>query len=340
LKDIQLPPQSININFAQIGIKDYFTSSNSRHIRFFGAGEPTLELEKIKEIYNYSLELAGDQLLTEIQTNGFFSKSTSKWISSHMNIIWVSYDGPPSINDKQRTTKNGKAISYIIQENISEIVSVFSNTTNLVGVRSTITPNNIYRQIEMIEYFASLGIKVLYSDPVFPPVSTNVPSPVYNLSQSFYLEYAKEFLRAKRRADKLGMFYGSIFTVNFDERTQLACRSCIPSPHLTTDGFVSCCDMSYGEHILPELIYGQYNKTTNTVFYDNKKITAIRLRRADNLKSCRDCEVLYNCAGGCFGEGLNETGYLLGVKHDYCDAIKFLASKLPRNDGLYPYLHS
>lgn len=340
LKDIQLPLQSLDINFAKKGIQDFFNSTNSRHIRFFGAGEPTLEMEKIKDIYDYSFSLAGDQLITEIQTNGFFSKSTLRWISSHLDIVWISYDGPPHINDKQRVAKNGKTVSHIIQENITEIASAFSATSKLVGVRSTITPNNIYKQLEMIEYFASIGIKVIYSDPVFPPVSQENLSPVYEIPHSFYLEYAKEYLKAKNRAEELGVFYGSIFTVNFDEETQLACRSCIPSPHLTTDGFVSSCDMSYNGHILPELIYGQYDKNTNIILYDNRKIKSIRLRKADNLKDCKGCEILYNCAGGCFGEGLNETGLLLGVKQDYCDAIRFLAGELPRNQGLYPYLHS
>lgn len=340
LKDIQLPQETINLNFAKKGIEDYFQSSSSRHIRFFGAGEPTLEIEKIKVIYEYSIGLAGDQLITEIQTNGLFNKMTTSWLSKHINIVWISFDGPPNLNEKQRTTKNGKAVSHIIQDNISEIASAFSHTSNIIGVRSTITPHNINKQIEMIEYFASLGVKVLYSDPVFPPVSDHTPIPVYELPQSFYLDYAKEYIKAKQRAEELGIFYGSIFTVNFDEKTQLACRSCIPSPHLTTDGYVSCCDMSYKSHILPELIYGKYDVATNTIAYDNLKISAIRLRRADNLKACKDCEVLYNCAGGCFGEGLNETGQILGVKKDYCDAIRYLANNLPRNNGLFPYLHS
>ena len=75
------------------------------------------------------------------------------------------------------------------------------------------------------------------------------------------------------------------------------------------------------------------------ITYDQSKIAAIHSRKAANLVECQGCEVLYHCAGACFGEGVNETGHLLGVKTDYCEAIRFLARHLPLDKGLYPYLH-
>jgi len=89
--------------------------------------------------------------------------------------------------------------------------------------------------------------------------------------------------------------------------------------------------MAFVGDALPELVYGKFDPETNTIEYDQKKIDAIRSRKASNLEECQECEVLYHCAGACLGEGTNETGYLLHVKKDYCEAIRFLAKHIHAN---------
>lgn len=338
LQASSLDEQSIDLEFAKQGIRDFFTKKESRHIRFFGAGEPTLEFNKIVTIKNFASELAGDDLVVEIQTNGVFSTKVARWLAKNANIIWISCDGPPDIQNYLRPTKGGKKTSHILERNI--LILQNESVNAVVGIRATITPKNILRQKEMILYFESLGIKAIFSDPEFPPVENDPKNVRKDVNGSdFNLEYAKEFLKAKKFAEQRNIFYGSIFTVNFDEKTEIFCRSCIPSPHLTTDGFVSCCDMSYMGDILPELIYGKYNPERTLIEYNQERILSIRTRKASNLLDCKGCEILYHCAGACLGEGLNETGRLLGVKKDYCEAIKYLAKNLDLNKDRYPYLH-
>jgi radical SAM protein with 4Fe4S-binding SPASM domain len=246
--------------------------------------------------------------------------------------------GSPDIQDTLRPTKGGKKTSHVLERNIRILQEEGKNL--VIGIRATITPTNIYRQFEMLDYFERLGIKAVFSDPVFPPVEKNHRNVHKAITSNDYnVEYAKEFLKARRIAEAKGIFYGSIFTVNFDEETEIFCRSCLPSPHLTTDGYVSCCDMSFLGDILPELVYGKYSPDRGLIEYDQKKIVSIRTRKASNLADCKGCEILYHCAGVCFGEGLNETGNLLGVKKDYCEAIKYLAKNLETNKGRYPYFH-
>lgn len=337
LQDCNLPGQTIDLDFAKQGIRDFFAESKSRHIRFFAAGEPMVEFDKVREIRDFAYELAGNDLKVEIQTSGVFSSEIAEWVAENVNIIWISCDGPPDVQDRLRPTRGGGKTSGVIERNIRILREKGKDI--VIGLRATITPQNLYRQEEMLEYFDGLGIKAVYSDPVFPPVATNTANVSRQLDGDFVLKYAQEFLRVQLRAKELGIFYGSILSVNFDEKTERFCRSCLPSPHLTTDGYVSCCDMAFLGQTLPELVYGKYDPETKRIEYDRKRITLLRLRRASNLADCRDCEVLYHCAGACFGEGLNETGQLLGVKKDYCDAIRFLAKHMPLDQGLYPYLH-
>lgn len=333
-----MPEQSIDLQFARQGLRDFFEQSPSRHIRFFASGEPTREIEKVKSICYYARELAGAELTCEIQTSGIFSTEIAHWLAENIDITWVSCDGPPDIQDRLRPTCTGHKSSPTVERNIAILLA--GKNGHVVGARSTVTDLNVDRQVEMIEYFHDLGLYAVFSDPVFAAVSTDGSEPSQTeIGKDFMMKYAREFLRARERAQELGVFYGSILSVNFDEQTEYFCRSCLPAPHLTTDGCITCCDMASDGDSLPELVYGRFDVATGRIVYDDERIAAIRMRKVCNLVECQGCEVAYHCAGACLGEGLNETGQLLGVKTDYCEAIRFLAKHLPVDAGLYPYLH-
>ncbi len=330
-------PRVVDLRFAKKGIDDFFTQFDSRAIRFFAAGEPTLEMGVIKEIKSFAESKADGKLIIELQTNGLFSPHTAAWIADNVDIVWISYDGTPEFQDLFRRTVKDKPTAKLVEKNIRFLLK---HGRGIIGVRSTIVPQSTNRQVEIVEYLHRLGIRLLMVDPMFEPIHHKVTG--FN-SGSFFVEpmdFAQSFLVAWERAKELGIFYGSILTCNFDEPTHYACRACLPCPHLTVNGYVSACDMAdSGETPLKELIYGVYDPVNNIISYDQQKIAMIRERSAQNLIECQRCEVLYNCAGGCVGESLNETGSIFRVKKDYCDAIRFLARHMPLNSGLYPYLH-
>ena len=77
-----------------------------RHVRFFGAGEPTVEFELLKRIHKYAVEKGGDAVTFEIQTNGAFTDAVAIWLKNNINIIWISCDGTPEIHDAHRPFLN------------------------------------------------------------------------------------------------------------------------------------------------------------------------------------------------------------------------------------------
>lgn len=327
--------KTIDLNFVKCGIIDFFKSYSSRQIRFFANGEPTLELDLIKKIIKFAL--SKDQNCTfELQTNGFFSENIAKWIGKNINIVWISCDGIPEVQNYYRPTKIRGVTSSIVKNNIKFL----SNQDLILGCRATIGKKNVKKQIEMIDYFDSLGVKVVMSDPMFASVEA-CNSDFSKKESPDLMTYAKEFLRAREYAISKGIFYGSILTVNFDEKTEYACRACIPYPHLTIEGYVSSCDMAtdIDNKKMSVLIYGKYDKKRKKIIYNDEALKFIKSRKASNMTQCKDCEVLYNCAGACVGEALNETGSIYGIKPEVCRAIRYLAKRMPLNEGLYPYLH-
>lgn len=311
--------KSINVDFVKCAIDDFVKQGNKLFIRFFGNGEPTLEFEKIKEIYNYAKSIDNNALF-EIQTNGTFNKKISDWIAKNINIVWISYDGTTEVNDFYRVNKNKQGMSKIVEENIKNL----NKKVDQLGVRATIGRKNLYKQKEIIDKMEELGVKYFYSDLMF----ANVENKLYYEEEIDPLEYAKEFIKAKEYAEKKGIYYGSFFTINFDEKTNISCRACIPMPHLTVDGYVSCCDMGYSDDDFKELIYGKYNEETNKIEYYEDRIKYIKERTVENLDDCKDCEIKYYCAGGCIGEAINENGSIYSIKKKNCEAIRYLANEL------------
>ena len=58
--------QTLSLEFAKTGIDDYFKTKYKKHLRFFGAGEPTTEIELIKQIKEYAESKTDEEVTAEI----------------------------------------------------------------------------------------------------------------------------------------------------------------------------------------------------------------------------------------------------------------------------------
>lgn len=321
--------QSIDINFAKKGIDDFFKKNKFIYLRIFGDGEPTIEFNKIQELIRYA-KIRDKKAKIELQTNGLFSEKIAKYIAENIDIVWISHDGTPDAQNFYRPTINNLQSNEVVEKNIKYL----AEKIEYLGVRITIGRKNVYKQIEIINYLDKLGVKYIYTDLLFKPINRQL------LDEDIKpIEYVKKFLKAKKYAKKFDIFYGSFFEINFDGETNISCRACIPSPHLTIDGHVTCCDMAHNNKNFPELVYGKYNKNSNSIIYFPKKIKFVQSRRVGNIPECQECEIKYFCAGGCLGEALNEKGSIFKIKKENCKAIKLLAKSMGVNKGRYPIFH-
>lgn len=328
-------PEKISIAFAKRGISDYFSDGQKHQIRYYSSGEPTEAMDVIAETWTYAHSLVGNRLVSEMQTNCCFDQNALDWIGEHISIVWASIDGWSEVQNKNRPLRDGLPSSDIALKNALQL-----REKTFVGIRITIVPETVDKQIELIEYFYDLGFRHISSEPVFLPVRNNgktVDGPITRVDLKAYI---KNYVDAWFAAQKMGVSYINSFMVNLDERVEYACRSCLPTPHLTTDGFVSCCDLGfYGETPLVDLIYGQYNPQEDRIIYFPEKIKKLRTRKCENMKSCSKCFAKENCGGGCLGRAYHETRDFYGVISEYCWATRYLALKLPVNNLAIPYLH-
>lgn len=327
--------QTIPWEFAKLGVETFLDDISPPHIRFFGPGEPTTEFDLMRRIIEYARQRRPEEKVkTELQTNGVFSPMTAEYLAENLDLIWVSCDGLPGVQDYYRPTATGRASSPILERNVRYLTQ---HGRGMTGIRATITEENVGQQRELLEYLCGLGAKHVWSDPVFAAIGGATSSVTLDL-----MEYAEEFLKAQDTARALGMTYGSILTCNFDDSVQYHCRACLPSPHLTTDGYVSACDMalfgSDANHMSP-FIYGKWEPEKSAISLDHSKVRDLQGRSIDNMAGCRGCSAASRCGGFCLGEVANESGSMYGKKATVCGPIRFLAERMPPGSVEYTYLH-
>lgn len=347
--------KTIPVDVAKSAVDWYFNNNESRHIRFYGPGEPTREFIKMKTITEYAKnhENRGCDVTVEIQTNGVFTDEVREWVLNNANIIWMSFDGMKDIQNYNRPLNpiyksefNNRTSADVLEDNVKWLIRNSKGKPLFVGARVTITDANIFKQKEMADYFQSLGINYVWTNPLFysvekVPVCDDLEK---RAAYSFDMDaYVSNYIEAYHYTKEKGMFWGSFLTINFDGESEYHCRSCHPlsAPHITPDGFVSACDMvvlgNEAYHMLP-FIVGKFNDETQQFDLDNNRVLTLEARKTSNMKYCNSCDIQLHCGGCCLGETMNEFGVLDKRNLVKCKAIHQLFDALGPCSS-YPYLH-
>lgn len=321
---------SIDVDFACIGINDFFRKHESHWIRFYGPGEPTLELDKMEAIRQFAQSESKGSLKTELQTNGFFDTSIVEWVARNIDILYVSYDDPDPNGPSARKTISGGYTGQTVLRNITDLLADCD-----LSVRATITTLNIYKQKELVKLLADIGVDKVFSKPVLRKIGED--SEPAGLAVNLD-EYTRTFIDAYHYACDLGVFYGNIYMANFDGVTSWACRACLPCPHLTPDGYVTACDRAFScTTPLSAFIYGQYNKDDCSIEYWPDKIDNLRNRVPSNMVSCSSCEIRNFCAGHCLATCYQYTGSIYVPDARHCAVVKELYRKIGSSTQKFPY---
>jgi len=337
--------QTIPLHIAKAGIDYFFSTNSSRHVRFYGPGEPTQEFALMKEIILHAREKAGDDLTVEIQTNGCFGRNVREWMLNNINIIWISFDGEPEVQNANRPFEGEKPSSPLIEDNVKWLIANTENRALMIGARVTITDINVMRQKQIVDYFYSLGIRYVWTDPLFYAVEKVPVCDDIEKINSYRFDmdaYVDNYIEAYHYAKKIGLFYGSFLCCNFDGVCNQHCRACTPTPHFTPDGYVSACDMvTFGKNAyhMDCFVYGKWNEEKQLFEFDEKKIQALKNRSVENMPHCLSCVARDKCGGYCLGEVMNESGSMYGQKPIACKAIRKLYNAIEHPATEYKYLH-
>jgi sulfatase maturation enzyme AslB (radical SAM superfamily) len=133
---------------------------------FHGGGEPTLDGEHLAAALS-ALEKAALRnnvgLFRYIATNGVVSERKAAWLGRSFDLVGLSCDGPPDVQDAQRPRLDGGAASHIVERT----ARILREEGCRLAVRATITAATLKRQRDVAQYIA----QVLAPDEIrFEPV--------------------------------------------------------------------------------------------------------------------------------------------------------------------------
>ncbi|MEA3327562.1 MAG: radical SAM protein [Chloroflexota bacterium] len=137
-----------------------------------GGGEPTLD-SRIVPLVSYVKELCNQEnvpLFTYLATNGIMSTEKANKVCALFDLIGLSCDGPPEIQDLQRPTVGGGKSSTIVERT----VAIFHHNHQKFEARVTLTKKSWPRMISIANYLVdkihpqAINVELAYRTPPFP----------------------------------------------------------------------------------------------------------------------------------------------------------------------------
>jgi radical SAM protein with 4Fe4S-binding SPASM domain len=259
---------------------------------FAVGGEPTMEWELFKRTVSELRRRAGevDQVFLSMTTNGYYGDMKRNFIAAHFDIVTVSLDGPPSIQDVQRPTRAGRPSYKTVADTIKSLVAAGSVR---VAVRATVSAASVDALPQIVNYFAAdFGRSITIS---FEPL-VKLGRAVRNEDATVpdMTRYTRAFLEARNVGRALGVHV----TSSGASIQRLVARFCgamaIPSFAVCTDGSVTAC---HRDQNATDYGYGAINDDGEVV------IDATRLQNLSLLNNlpaeCSECFAKWHCAGDC-----------------------------------------
>ena len=137
-----------------------------------GGGEPTLHLSFLQKALQIVSDMTAAQqvpLFRYIATNGVLSSQKTRWLAQNFDLIGLSCDGPPDIQNQQRPLSGSGGSS----KQVERTAHMLHEAGTPFDVRVTVTNNTWQRQAEIAEYICQ----------VLQPNEINV-EPVYQVGRA------------------------------------------------------------------------------------------------------------------------------------------------------------
>jgi uncharacterized protein len=120
-------------------------------LAFHGGGEPTLDPLLLDRLLDIARKEAGHFMLqprTYIATNGVVSRETARRLAERFDLVGVSCDGPPEIQDRNRPGRDGRPLS----DYVGRTMSILQQHGRPFHVRVTISRETVHCQEEIVSY--------------------------------------------------------------------------------------------------------------------------------------------------------------------------------------------
>jgi uncharacterized protein len=289
--------KSMSLNMIDASVDAYFKSlsANTKNIKihFFGGGEPTFELYKIKYSIEKSKKLGEERNIAcdyYMATNGCYDNIVRDFIIENFKEVSLSFDGPAHIQNTHRPTSKG----FNSFDMVFETAKYFYERKFPFALRATVSGYSINYLSEVVDFFSSNFPNVQLGLEPLMPSGRALKNPKYYVDfKLFGNEMVKLFKYASNKSIKIVNSASS----EYDIIKPVFCSG-VGVPHWTINiaGDLVCCSRDQAPE---EFTIGKFNEDKKNIEIDEKKLNRIREFNIFSYDECTDCFAKYHCAGNC-----------------------------------------
>lgn len=265
-------------------------------IGFHGGGEPTLNWQVLKEITEYAIEEAERynlRLMSTICTNGMLSKTQVDWLAKHIEMLVISIDGPPEIQNRQRPCHNG-------QPSFNKVASTIDRLTELKKpyiFRVTVTSLGEEKIPDFVQFFNTrFNPKTICMEPLFSCgrcISSHCEPPEPAAFIKGHVNSAplvKKYRVPLQYSGARSFYLDSIFC-------GVSGRNFFITPH---GDVTSCIEVTNKADPRSQIFfYGHLDERTGEFEFDLERYRKLCSLQVQNYEPCNKCFARWHCSGDC-----------------------------------------
>lgn len=306
----------------QAYIREYIRSQPGPSVLFdWQGGEPCL---RGVEFFQRALDLQnkyamGKAISNTLQTNGtLIDEAWCLFLSKNKFLVGLSIDGPESVHDRYRVDKNGTPTGA----RVLDAFQLMRRHGVEVNILATVNRESSKHPLEVYHFFKDHGVQFIQFIPVIERLpQSNAEKPRFTLAPPPSLNREEKLtavtpwsVEPEGYGEFLVQIYdewikndvGKIFVMNFEwslgSWMDAGPGVCYVSPRCGTNlimeynGDIYSCDhFMYPDYRLGNILDGGLRK----IVHSRKQTEFGSAKEISLPASCRGCDVLFACHGGC-----------------------------------------
>jgi sulfatase maturation enzyme AslB (radical SAM superfamily) len=263
---------------------------------FHGGGEPLLDRRRVAgtvAVINRVAIEQGVPCFRYVATNGVLSTEDAVWLARHFDLVGLSCDGPPDIQDRQRPRRDGGTTAGAVERT----ARVLRQEGTHFHVRTTITSATVRRQAEIVEYLCrALAPEEIRFEPAYRGGRI---ADAAGLAAEQAEEFVAHFLYARRVASAQGIPLSQSGSRPAELHGPY-CNVFRQVLNLTPAGWASACfDVVDATVLRRPVMIGAFSRVTGRYEIDHGAIDRLRQRLVITSDHCAGCFNDQHCVREC-----------------------------------------
>lgn len=266
-------------------------------IVFHGGGEPTLHHKQLEGALDCVEAIASEYGVTPfryVATNGILPEKYARELARRFDLIGLSCDGPPDIQNHQRPSATGSQTA----RTVARTAHILREEGGRFHVRATITSVSLRRQVEITEYICRQLLPAeIHFEPVYVGGRTQ-PADRFEVCQAE--EFVSNFLAARIVARR----HGIALQISGSRPASVHgpyCHVFRDVLNLVPGGIATACfKLNEAAHVRAKgAVVGGMNQETGRFEIEHERIQTLREQLSATPPECASCFNQYHCVREC-----------------------------------------